>query len=278
MPIKEHKPVTPGRRAHVSLDKSNLDAKPPEKGLTIPRKQKAGRNATGRITARHQGGGHKRRIRLVDFKRNKDNIEAKVAAIEYDPGRSAHLALLHYADGEKRYILAPQELEKGDTVAAGELVPIRPGNCLPLGRIPIGTVVHNVELQPGRGGQIARGAGSAARVAAREGNYVHLRLPSGEVRLVSTECRASIGRVSNVDHANINDGKAGRARWRGKRPHVRGSAMNPVDHPHGGGEGKAPIGHPSPLSPWGKKTLGKITRNRKKPSNKYIVRRRGNKR
>ena len=275
MPVKEHKPVTPGRRGYVSLDRSDLDSKQPEKGLTIPRKQKAGRNASGRITARHQGGGHKRRIRLVDFKRNKDNIEAKVAAIEYDPGRSAHLALLHYADGEKRYILAPQELEKGDTVISGELVPIRPGNCLPLGRMPVGTVVHNVELQPGRGGQLARGAGSAARIAAREGNYVHLTLPSGEVRLVLTECRASIGRVSNVDHANINDGKAGRARWRGKRPHVRGSAMNPVDHPHGGGEGKAPIGHPSPLSPWGKKTLGKITRNRKKPSNKYIVRRRG---
>ncbi len=278
MPVKEHKPVTPGRRGYVSLDRSDLDSKQPEKGLTIPRKQKAGRNASGRITARHQGGGHKRRIRLVDFKRNKDNIEAKVAAIEYDPGRSAHLALLHYADGEKRYILAPQELEKGDTVISGELVPIRPGNCLPLGRMPVGTVVHNVELQPGRGGQLARGAGSAARIAAREGNYVHLTLPSGEVRLVLTECRASIGRVSNVDHANINDGKAGRARWRGKRPHVRGSAMNPVDHPHGGGEGKAPIGHPSPLSPWGKKTLGKITRNRKKPSNKYIVRRRGSKR
>ncbi len=274
MPVKEHKPVTPGRRGYISLDRSNLDDKRPEKRLTIQRKQKAGRNAVGRITSRHRGGGHKRRIRLVDFKRTKDDIEAKVAAIEYDPGRSALLALLHYVDGEKRYILAPQELEKGVSVISGETVPIRPGNCLPLGQIPVGTVVHNVELQPGRGGQMARGAGSAARIAAREGNYVHLSLPSGEVRRVLTECRATIGRVSNVDHANINDGKAGRARWRGKRPHVRGSAMNPVDHPHGGGEGKAPIGHPSPLSPWGKKTLGKITRNRKKPSNKYIVRQR----
>jgi len=274
MPVKEHKPVTPGRRGYVSLDRSDLDDKPPEKALTIQRKQKAGRNVLGRITSRHRGGGHKRRIRLVDFKRAKDDIQAKVAAIEYDPGRSAHLALLHYVDGEKRYILAPEGLEKGTLVISGEAVPIRPGNCLPLGRIPIGTVVHNVELQPGRGGQMARGAGSGARIAAREGNYVHLSLPSGEVRLVLTSCRATIGRVSNIDHSNVNDGKAGRARWRGKRPHVRGSAMNPVDHPHGGGEGKAPIGHPSPLSPWGKKTLGKITRNRKKPSNKYIVRQR----
>ncbi len=274
MPVKEHKPVTAARRGYISLDRSDLDDKRPEKGLTVQRKQSAGRNAVGRVTSRHRGGGHKRRIRLVDFKRDKDNIPAKVAAIEYDPGRSAHVALLHYIDGEKRYILAPQELEKGTSVISGEAVPIRPGNCLPLGRIPVGTVVHNVELQPGRGGQIARGAGSGARVAAREGDYVHLSLPSGEVRLVLTSCRATIGRVSNIDHINVSDGKAGRARWRGKRPHVRGSAMNPVDHPHGGGEGKAPVGHPSPLSPWGKKTLGKITRNRKKPSNKYIVRQR----
>ena len=278
MPVKEHKPTTPSQRTHTSLDRSDLDKKQPEKTLTIPAKSKAGRNVSGRITARHRGGGHKRRIRLVDFKRDKDDIEAKVAAIEYDPGRSAHLALLHYVDGEKRYILAPQELEKGQMVISGEVVPIRPGNCLPLGQVPVGTVVHNVELQPGRGGQIARGAGSAARVAAREGNYVHLHLPSGEVRLVLTACRGTVGRVSNVDHINVRDGKAGRARWRGRRPHVRGSAMNPVDHPHGGGEGKAPIGHPSPLSPWGKKTLGKITRNRKKPSNKYIVRGRRSKR
>jgi len=278
MPVKEHKPTTPSQRTYTSLDRSDLDKKQPEKTLTIPSKSKAGRNVDGRITARHRGGGHKRRIRLVDFKRNKDDVEAKVAAIEYDPGRSAHLALLHYVDGEKRYILAPQGLEKGQMVISGEMVPIRPGNCLPLGQIPIGTVVHNVELQPGRGGQIARGAGSAARVAAREGNYVHLHLPSGEVRLVLTACRATVGRVSNVDHINVRDGKAGRARWRSRRPHVRGSAMNPVDHPHGGGEGKAPIGHPSPLSPWGKKTLGKITRNRKKPSDKYIVRRRRSKR
>jgi len=278
MPVKEHKPTTPGQRTHTSLDRSGLDEKRPEKRLTVPAKSKAGRNVKGRITARHRGGGHKRRIRIVDFRRDKDDIEAKVGAIEYDPGRSAHLALLHYADGEKRYILAPEGLAKGDTVVSGESAPIRPGNCLPLGRIPIGAVVHNVELQPGRGGQLARGAGSTAQIAAREGKYVHLRLPSGEVRLVSTECRASIGRVSNVDHINIRDGKAGRARWRSRRPHVRGSAMNPVDHPHGGGEGKAPIGHPSPLSPWGKKTLGKLTRNVKKLSDKYIVRSRRSKR
>jgi len=277
MPVKEHKPTSPGRRGYVSLDVADLDDKQPEKRLTVKQKSQAGRNADGRITSRHRGGGHKRRIRLVDFDRKKDAIEAKVAAIEYDPGRSANLALLHYADGEKHYIIAPQGLKKDDTVVSGEQVPIRPGNCLPLGRIPIGTVVHNVELQPGRGGQLARGAGAAAQIAAREGKYVHLRLPSGEVRLVLSECRATVGRVGNPDHANINDGKAGRARWRGRRPHVRGSAMNPVDHPHGGGEGKAPIGHPSPLSPWGKKTLGKKTR-RKKLSDKHIVRRRQAKR
>ena len=278
MAIKEHKPTTPGRRTYVSQDRAELDQKRPEKQLTAHTKSKAGRNVDGRITSRHRGGGHKRRIRLVDFRRDKDNIEAKVAAIEYDPGRSAHLALLHYADGAKRYILAPENLRKGDTVISGENAPIRPGNCLPLGRIPVGTVVHNVELQPGRGGQLARGAGAAAQIAAREGKYVHLRLPSDEVRLVPTVCRATVGRVGNAEHNTTRDGKAGRARWRGKRPHVRGVAMNPVDHPHGGGEGKAPIGHPSPLSPWGKKTLGKKTRRKHKLSDKYIVRRRRAKR
>ncbi len=278
MAIKEHKPTTPGRRTYVSQDRAELDQKRPEKQLTAHTKSKAGRNVDGRITSRHRGGGHKRRLRLVDFRRDKDNIEAKVAAIEYDPGRSAHLALLHYADGVKRYILAPENLRKGDTVISGENAPIRPGNCLPLGRIPVGTVVHNVELQPGRGGQLARGAGAAAQIAAREGKYVHLRLPSNEVRLVPTVCRATVGRVGNIEHNTTRDGKAGRARWRGKRPHVRGVAMNPVDHPHGGGEGKAPIGHPSPLSPWGKKTLGKKTRRKQKLSDKYIVRRRSAKR
>ena len=274
MAVKEHKPTTPGRRGYISLDRTEVDKKRPEKSLTRHTKSKAGRNVDGQITSRHRGGGHKRRLRIVDFKRNKDDIEAKVAALEYDPGRSALLALLHYADGEKRYILAPEGLSKGDTVVSGDNAPIRPGNCLPLGRIPLGTVVHNVELQPGRGGQLARGAGAAAQIMAREGKYVHLRLPSDEVRLVLPECRGTVGRVGNADHSNINDGKAGRARWRGKRPHVRGVAMNPVAHPHGGGEGKAPIGHPSPLSPWGKKTLGKRTRPKTKLSDKYIVRRR----
>ncbi len=278
MPVKEHKPTSPGRRTYVSLDRAELDQKRPEKRLTVPRKSRAGRNVDGRITSRHRGGGHKQRVRVVDFKRSKDNIEARVAAIEYDPGRSAFVALLHYADGEKRYILAPDGLQKGDTVMSGEGAPIRPGSCLPLGSIPLGTVVHNVELQPGRGGQLVRGAGTGAQVMAREGKYVHLRLPSNEVRLIPTQCRGTIGRVGNVDRANISDGKAGRARWKGKRPHVRGVAMNPVDHPHGGGEGKAPIGHPSPLSPWGKKTLGKKTRPKHKQSDKYIVRRRRAKR
>ena len=278
MPVKEHKPTTPGQRTLVSLDRAVLDKKRPEKRLTVHTKSKAGRNVAGRVTSRHRGGGHKQRIRVVDFKRDKDNIEARVAAIEYDPGRSAFVALLHYADGEKRYILAPDGLRKGDTVISGERAPIRPGNSLPLGSIPPGTVVHNVELQPGRGGQLVRGAGTSAQIMAREGKYVHLRLPSNEVRLVPTQCRGTIGRVGNVDRINISDGKAGRARWKGKRPHVRGVAMNPVDHPHGGGEGKAPIGHPSPLSPWGKKTLGKKTRPKHKQSDKYIVRRRRAKR
>ncbi len=278
MPVKDHNPTSPGRRTYVSLDRAELDKKRPEKALTVRRKSKAGRNADGRITSRHRGGGHKQRVRVVDFKRSKDNIEARVAAIEYDPGRSAFVALLHYADGEKRYILAPDGLRKGDTVMSGEGAPIRPGSCLPLGSIPLGTVVHNVELQPGRGGQLVRGAGTSAQIMAREGKYVHLRLPSNEVRLIPTQCRGTIGRVGNVDRVNIRDGKAGRARWKGKRPHVRGVAMNPVDHPHGGGEGKAPIGHPSPLSPWGKKTLGKKTRPKHKQSDKYIVRRRRAKR
>jgi len=274
MPVKEHKPTTPSQRANISLDRSGLDDKEPQRSLVVPRKQKAGRNRDGLVTVRHRGGGHKRMTRIVDFKRGKDNIPAKVAAIEYDPGRSANLALLHYADGEKRYILAPEGLGKGETVISGEQVSARPGNALPLGRIPVGMVVHNVELTLGHGGQLARGAGAAAQIVAREGNYVHLRLPSGEVRLVPTKCRATVGEVGNADHASIVYAKAGRRRWLGFRPTVRGSAMNPVDHPHGGGEGKAPIGHPSPLSPWGKKTLGKKTRKKTKLSDKYIVRRR----
>lgn len=272
MPTRQHKPSSPGERFHQSLDRRELDRKKPEKSLLRPTKSKAGRNNQGRVTTRHQGGGHKRRLRVVDFKRNKDGVPAKVAALEYDPGRSAFLALLHYADGEKRYILAPQGVRKGDRVISGEEVQARVGNCLPLERIPVGSLVHNVELTPGRGGQLVRGAGTAAQIMAREGTYVHLRLPSGEVRLVPAKARATVGRVGNLDHSNVQDGKAGRKRWRGVRPTVRGLAMNPVDHPHGGGEGKAPIGMPSPVSPWGWKTLGKKTRRRKNPTSRFIIR------
>ncbi len=274
MPTRQHKPTSAGERFHQSLDRRELDKKKPEKSLLLPAKSKAGRNNQGRVTTRHQGGGHKQRQRIVDFKRNKDDIPARVAALEYDPGRSAFLALLFYADGEKRYILAPQGVKKGDQLMSGEAVQPRVGNCLPLERIPVGTLVHNVELTPGRGGQMVRGAGSAAQIVAREGNYVTLRLPSGEMRMVAGRARATVGRVGNLDHQNVQDGKAGRKRWRGVRPAVRGVVMNPVDHPHGGGEGKAPIGMPSPVSPWGWKTLGRKTRKPNKPSDKFIVRRR----
>jgi large subunit ribosomal protein L2 len=274
MATRQHKPTSAGERFHQSLDRRELDKKAPEKSLLAPTKSKAGRNNQGRVTTRHKGGGHKQRLRIVDFKRNKDDIPARVAALEYDPGRSAFLALLFYADGEKRYILAPQGVKKGDTLVSGAAVQPRVGNCLPLERIPVGTLVHNVELTPGRGGQMVRGAGSAAQIVAREGNYVTLRLPSGEMRMVAGKSRATIGRVGNLDHQNVQDGKAGRKRWRGVRPTVRGVVMNPVDHPHGGGEGKAPIGMPSPVSPWGWKTLGRKTRKKNNPSNKFIVRRR----
>ncbi len=275
MPVKEKKPTSPGQRFYIVADRSELDDKRPERRLTIPCKQKAGRNVRGKITVRHRGGGHKRLLRIIDFKRDKDGIPAVVKALEYDPGRSAHIALLEYEDGERRYILAPHGLTRGSRLMSGPDAPPRIGNCLPLSNIPVGTIVHNVELEPGKGGQLARGAGVGAQIMAREGNYVTLRLPSGEMRMVSVACRATVGRVGNIDQINIRDGKAGRKRWRGIRPTVRGSAMNPVDHPHGGGEGKAPIGMDSPRSPWGQKTLGKKTRKRKKPSDKYIVRRRG---
>ncbi len=274
MPIKEHNPTSPGRRFFANVDTSDLDKKRPERSLVVPRKQNAGRNQHGHVTCRHKGGGHKQLTRLIDFKRDKDGVPAKVAALEYDPGRSAHIALLHYADGEKRYILAPAGIKRGDTLVSGAAVPARLGNALLIANVPVGTVVHNVELNPGRGGQMGRSAGAEIQVVAKEGNYAHLKLPSGEVRLVSTQCRCTVGRVGNAEHINIRDAKAGRMRWRGVRPTVRGSVMNPVDHPHGGGEGKAPIGMESPRSPWGWKTLGRKTRNRKKPSNKYIVRRR----
>jgi len=274
MPVKENKPTSPGQREHIGLDRSDLSKVAPERSLTRGKTKKAGRNVRGKITVRHQGGGHKRRLREIDFKRNKDGIPAKVASIEYDPNRSAHIALLHYADGEKRYIIAPEGLSVGQQVMSGPDAPVRVGNCLPLDRMPVGTVVHCVELTPQRGAQLARSAGAEAQFMASEGRYATLRLPSGEMRLVDARCRATVGRVGNVDHINVSLGKAGRKRWKGIRPTTRGSAMNPVDHPHGGGEGKAPIGKDSPRSPWGQRTLGKRTRKKNKPSDKFIVRRR----
>jgi large subunit ribosomal protein L2 len=246
----------------------------PERSLVVPLRKKGGRNVQGRITVRHRGGGHKRLYRLIDFKRDKQGIPARVASIEYDPNRSARIALLVYADGEKRYIIAPLGLKVGDTVMSGPGAEIRVGNALPLERMPLGTMIHNIELYPGRGGQLVRAAGTSAQLLAKEGDYATIRLPSGEVRLVRKECMATIGQVGNVDHGNIKLGKAGRKRWLGRRPHVRGSAMSPRDHPHGGGEGRTPIGLPGPKSPWGKPTLGKKTR-RNKATDKYIVRRRG---
>jgi len=249
----------------------------PERTLLVPLRKKGGRNAYGRVTVRHRGGGNRRFIRIVDFKRDKRGIPARVAAIEYDPNRTARLALLHYADGEKRYILAPLELKVGDTVLAGAEAEIRPGNSLPIANIPVGTMVHNIELKVGKGGQLVRAAGSAAQLLAKEGNYAQIRLPSGEVRLVLQQCYATIGQVGNVDHSNVKLGKAGRKRHLGIRPTVRGTAMSPRDHPHGGGEGRQPVGMPGPKSPWGKPTRGYKTR-RNKQTDKYIVRRRSKKR
>ncbi len=274
MPVKIYKPTSAGRRQMSTLDRSVLTKKEPEKALLSPRPRKAGRNAQGKITVRHRGGGAKRRYRIIDFRRDKAGVPAKVAAIEYDPNRSAHIALLHYVDGEKRYILAPAGLAVGDTVVSGRGADIKPGNTLPLERIPTGTVIHNVELHPGGGGQLARAAGVEAQLVAKEGGQAHIRLPSGEVRLVRLECMATIGQVGNVEHENVRLGKAGRKRYLGWRPTVRGSVMNPVDHPHGGGEGKAPIGMPGPKTPWGKPALGKRTRKHKKASDALIVRRR----
>ena len=273
MAIKKYKPTTPGRRAMTGYTFEEITKKEPEKSLVVSLKSSGGRNAGGRITIRHRGGGHKRKYRIIDFKRDKDGIPAKVAAIEYDPNRSARIALLHYLDGEKRYILAPVGLNVGDMVESGPDADIKPGNALPLENIPVGAVIHNIELQPGKGGQMVRSAGTAAQLMAKEGKYATIRLPSGEFRMVLQVCRATIGQVGNVEHENMVIGKAGRSRHLGRRPHVRGVAMNPVDHPHGGGEGKAPVGMPSPVSPWGKPTLG--TRTRKmKPSDRLIVRRR----
>ncbi len=272
MAIKKYKPTSAGMRGMSVLDYSELSKGKPEKSLTENLKRKGGRNARGIITVRHRGGGAAKRYRIIDFKRNKDGIPAKVFSIEYDPNRSANIALLHYADGEKRYILAPNGLKVGDTVESGPDADIVVGNALPLANIPVGTMVHNIELKAGKGGQLVRTAGAEAQLMAKEGKFAQLRLPSGEFRLIHLTCRATVGQVGNLEHELINVGKAGKTRHMGKRPHVRGSAMNPVDHPHGGGEGRAPIGRPAPMTPWGKKSQGVKTRNKKKHSSKYIVR------
>jgi large subunit ribosomal protein L2 len=273
MAVKIYKPTSPGRRGMTSSTFEEITKKKPERSLVVPRKKHSGRNMYGRITVRHQGGGHRRKIRIIDFKRNKRGIPARVNAIEYDPNRTARLALLFYADGEKKYIIAPLGLKVGDTVMNGPEAEIRPGNSLPIANIPTGTMIHNIELKEGRGGQMVRAAGTSAQLLSKEGEYAHVRLPSSEVRLVRRECYATIGQVGNPDHGNIKLGKAGRKRHMGIRPTVRGSAMSPRDHPHGGGEGRSPIGMPGPKTPWGKPTLGYKTR-RNKTTGKYIVRRR----
>ena len=272
MAIKKYKPTSNGRRNMTGYDFSEITASKPEKTLLSSQKQKAGRNNQGKITVRHQGGGNKRAYRIIDFKRNKDNVVGTIATIEYDPNRTANIALVHYEDGIKTYILAPKGLKVGQKIESGEHADIQIGNALPLANIPEGTVIHNIELKPGKGGQLIRSAGTSAQVLGHEGKYTLVRLNSGEVRMILSTCRATIGVVGNEQHELVNIGKAGRARWMSKRPEVRGSVMNPNDHPHGGGEGRAPIGRPSPMSPWGKPTLGKKTRRGKKSSDKLIVR------
>jgi large subunit ribosomal protein L2 len=272
--IKSFKPTTPSRRHMTVSAFDEITTDKPEKSLVVPLVRKAGRNNQGKLTVRHQGGGHKRKYRIIDFKRDKDGIPGKVATIEYDPNRSANIALIHYKDGEKRYILAPHGLKVGMTVVSGPDADIRVGNALPLKNIPVGTVIHNIEMKPGRGGQLVRAAGASAQLLGKEGKYAIIRLASGETRMILLTCRATIGQVGNIDHELIRVGKAGRSRWMGKRPTVRGSVMNPVDHPHGGGEGRAPIGRKSPVTPWGKPTLGYKTRKKNKQSDKYIIRRR----
>lgn len=273
MAVKKYKPTTPGQRGMTGYTFEEITKSKPEKSLTVSLGRHGGRNAYGRVTVRHRGGGNRRLSRIVDFKREKRGIPAKVAAIEYDPNRTARLALLSYADGEKRYIIAPLDLKVGDSLLSGPNAEIRPGNCLPIANIPVGTLIHNIELKEGKGGQIVRTAGGAAQLLAKEGDFAQIRLPSGEVRLVLQVCYATIGTVGNLDHSNVKLGKAGRKRHKGIRPTVRGSAMSPRDHPHGGGEGRQPIGISSPKSPWGKPTLGYKTRRNKK-TNQYIVRRR----
>jgi large subunit ribosomal protein L2 len=274
MPVKNYRPYTPSRRFMTTSDFGEVSRKDPEKSLLEPLKKSGGRNNRGRITTRFRGGGHKRRYRVMDFRRrDKEGVAAKVAAIEYDPNRSANIALLHYLDGEKRYVLAPEKLEVGSTIVAGPEAEPVVGNALPLRFIPVGSVVHAVELTPGKGAQLARSAGTSIQIQGRDGNYVTLRLPSGELRRVHGECYATVGTVGNSEHKNLTIGKAGRTRWAGRKPHVRGRAMNPVDHPHGGGEGRSTGGRP-PVSPWGQKAKGLKTRSRRKPSAKFIVRRR----
>ena len=274
MATKRFNAYTPSRRNMTVLDYKEITKKTPEKSLLAVKKEKAGRNSYGRITVRHQGGGNRQKYRIIDFKRRKDDMVANVIGIEYDPNRSANIALIEYEDGEKAYILAPVGLTDGDKVISGDKADIKPGNCMKIENIPVGTMIHNIELNPGQGGKLVRAAGQEAQLMAKEGKYAHVRLPSGEMRLIMAVCRATIGTIGNTDHENVKLGKAGRSRHMGKRPEVRGSVMNPVDHPHGGGEGKAPVGHAGPLTPWGKPALGYKTRNKKKSTNKFIVKRR----
>ena len=274
MGIKTFRPYTPSRRNMTVLTYDEITKTSPEKSLIEKKKKNAGRNSYGRITVRHQGGGNRQKYRIIDFKRKKDNMPAEVIGIEYDPNRTSNIALIKYEDGTLSYILAPLGLKDGDKVISGENVDIRPGNCLPIENIPVGTLIHNIELNPGQGGKMVKAAGGEAQLMAKEGEYAHVRLPSGEMRLVRAKCRATIGTIGNIDHSNVSLGKAGRKRHMGIRPTVRGSVMNPVDHPHGGGEGRAPVGHSGPLTPWGKPALGYKTRKKNNRTDKYIVKRR----
>lgn len=277
MPIKTYRPTTPSRRSMTTTDYSGLSKVEPEKSLLAPMKKNAGRNSYGRITVRHKGGGNRRKYRIIDFKRDKAGMDAEILTLEYDPNRSAHIALVQYEDGEKRYILAANGLAVGDKIRSGEDADIKPGNALPMSAIPVGTFIHNIEMHPGKGGQLVRSAGNQAQLMAKEGKYALIRLPSSELRNVPVNCMATIGQVSNIDHENVSIGKAGRKRHMGIRPTVRGSVMNPNDHPHGGGEGKSPIGRPGPVTPWGKPTLGYKTRKKHNHSDQFIVRRRKSK-
>ncbi len=276
MALKVYRPTSPGRRAMTGSTFEEITKEKPEKSLLLPLKKRAGRNNQGRITVRHRGSGAKRRLRIIDFKRDKIGVPGRVASIEYDPNRSARIALIYYADGDKRYILAPLGLAVGDTIQSGSDAEIKPGHTLPLRLLPNGTMIHNIELKKGKGGQLVRSAGVSAQLVAKEGEYAHVRLPSGEIRLIRSDCMATVGQVGNIDHQGINLGKAGRKRWLGWRPTVRGSAMSPRDHPHGGGEGRSPIGMPGPKTPWGKPALGYRTR-RNRTSDKFIIKRRGSK-